>query len=215
MQFGSFYIPLSCKTNHHVSAFQISELEFKDEKKEKDGPATPVDPETKMEEFRQNIRKAETGKCKAEARIDTLRLGHGNLHFHWLFVDAGGNVSNVFCLEPQKKFELTPGRDTLKCFDSIPVVEVDDWLEQANAQEVAAEEEEEKNNRSSSVMSQKSGSTEGEKVSQRQSAVLVKPQSFRMRNPQFTNETPAIHGAFAHSSLMNIWFFSRFDVCVQ
>ncbi len=40
---------------------------------------------------------------------------------------------------------------------------MDEWLTQANAQELAEEEEEEKN-RSSSVMSHKSGSTEGDKV---------------------------------------------------
>ena len=50
---------------------------MKEDKKDgKDGASSPVDPEAKLEEYRQNIRKAETGKCKAEARIETLRLGH-------------------------------------------------------------------------------------------------------------------------------------------
>ena len=45
----------------------------------------------------------------------------------------------------------------------VRLVQVDDWLREANAKEIAEEEEEERN-RSSSVMSHKSGSTEGDKV---------------------------------------------------
>ena len=52
--------------------------------------------------------------------------------------------------------------DLLYCIFLRPV-QVDDWLREANAKEIAEEEEEERN-RSSSVMSHKSGSTEGDKV---------------------------------------------------
>ena len=58
--------------------YQISELDLKEDKKDgKDNASSPVDPEAKLEEYRQCIRKAETGKCKAEARIEALRAGNG------------------------------------------------------------------------------------------------------------------------------------------
>ncbi|KAI0238079.1 hypothetical protein LSAT2_011294 [Lamellibrachia satsuma] len=42
-----------------------------------------VDPETKMEELRQTIRRLETGKVKAEARIEALRAAGVNVE-EWL-----------------------------------------------------------------------------------------------------------------------------------
>ena len=63
---------------HLFCSYQISELDLKEDKKDgKDNASSPVDPEAKLEEYRQCIRKAETGKCKAEARIEALRLGNG------------------------------------------------------------------------------------------------------------------------------------------
>ncbi|XP_025085240.1 F-BAR and double SH3 domains protein 2-like isoform X2 [Pomacea canaliculata] len=44
---------------------------------------TAVDPEQKMEEFRQNIRKSETAKMKAEARLEALRVAGINVD-EWL-----------------------------------------------------------------------------------------------------------------------------------
>ncbi|GFN81506.1 F-bar and double sh3 domains protein 2-like [Plakobranchus ocellatus] len=41
--------------------------------------STSVDPETKLEELKQSIRKAETAKLKAEARLDVLRAGGVNV----------------------------------------------------------------------------------------------------------------------------------------
>ena len=76
----------------------MSELDLKEEKKEgkdkdhkhdkhdkdhKDGASSPVDPEMRLEEYKQNIRKAETGKMKAEARIEALRAG-GSEYFSTL-----------------------------------------------------------------------------------------------------------------------------------
>ena len=52
------------------------------------------------------------------------------------------------------------------------IVEVDAWMNEANAQEEKEEEEEERN-RCSSVMSHKSGSTEGEKVNTRNNSYTI------------------------------------------
>ncbi len=66
----------------------MSELDLKEEKNEKgkdkdhkhdkdhkDGASSPVDHLERLEEYKYMIRKAETGKMKAEARIEALRAG--------------------------------------------------------------------------------------------------------------------------------------------
>ncbi|KAK2176270.1 hypothetical protein NP493_673g01034 [Ridgeia piscesae] len=53
---------------------------------------TPVDPETRMEELRQTIRRLETGKVKAEARIEALREAGVNVD-EWLNKDSLNTLS--------------------------------------------------------------------------------------------------------------------------
>ena len=52
------------------------------------------DLETKMEEMKQNIRKAETAKAKAEARIEALRDGGVNVD-EWLQEAESLNVQDI------------------------------------------------------------------------------------------------------------------------
>ncbi|KAK3577241.1 hypothetical protein CHS0354_030521 [Potamilus streckersoni] len=65
------------------------------------------DPETKAEELRQNIRKAETAKMKAEARIEVLRSSDVNVE-EWL---SSANPDNL-CVE-EEELPRTPSRTSL------------------------------------------------------------------------------------------------------